>query len=373
MRITWHSHSPVASTGYGTPSALWLPALKAMGHDVTASAFTGQHMDFTWQGIKVVSTDDGQFGATRLRALTKNADVLITLMDVWVYPPALIDSLKLPALNWFPVDTSPLSVLDERYFRHSKATPVAMSEHGGRMLTEAGIDGTAIPYAFDPAVFYPDDGDRQAARAGAGLDGLFAIGANAANIDRKAWPELLQAYARLWREHPGQVILLANTTLPGPGPAPAGALSLLAITRRLGLPDAAVRWIPAGTMDQPALASWYRSLDVLSACSFAEGFGLPIAEAEACGTPVIVTAAPPASTEIGLPGRHVACEPAWQQSHQAWWHRPSVTALHEALEDAYAHRSDRAQASAAAAAHAKRYELGNVAPLWAALLERTAR
>ena len=40
------------------------------------------------------------------------------------------------------------------------------------------------------------------------------------------------------------------------------------------------------------MAGWYRSLDVLSACSYGEGFGLPILEAQACGSPAIVTDAP---------------------------------------------------------------------------------
>lgn len=335
-----------------------------MGHEVIASAFQGHPAGQPdYQGIPVRNTDDGKCGGTRLAGLAAvvKPDMIITLMDIWALPP---DALRFPAVSWFPVDTDPLSVLDEQYLRHSRAFPVAMSEHGGRMLADAGVDGAAIPYACDPAVFSPDDADRAATRLEKGLDGTFAVGINAANVERKAWPEQLLAYARLWREHPGQVILLART-------APDGMTDLGAITRRLNLPGEAVRWITPGS-SQAELASWYRSLDVLSACSLAEGFCLPVLEAQACGVPVITTDAPPVSTEAGLPGRHAACEPAWNPVHKAWWYRPSPAAIHEALEAAFAARDDRAGASAAAAAHARRYAVSEIAPRWAALLEERA-
>ena len=190
---------------------------------------------------------------------------------------------------------------------------------------------------------------------------MFTVGINAAPVERKAWPEQLEAYARLWREHPGQVILLARTAGDGPP----------AIAASLGLPPEAIRWTAAQDTTQAQLASWYRSLDVLCACTHAEGFCLPVLEAQACGCPVITTDAPPVSTEAGLPGRHVACEPLWNPMHQAWWHRPKVAAIHEALEAAFADR-DRAGLSLAAAAHARKYAISEVAPLWAALLEERA-
>jgi len=365
MRLLWHSHSPAAPTGYGTPTALWLPALRDMGHEVTCSAFHGQTERTTsYQGIPVVNTDDGRYGATRLAELAKatKPDIIVTLMDIWALPPGVTDSLRIPAVNWIPVDTDPLSTLDEQYFRRNRGFPVAMSEHGGRMLAAAGLDGAAIPYAYDPAVFHPDAADRVRARRDAGLDGKFAVGINATPVERKAWPEQLEAYARLWREHPGDVILLARTSP-----------SVQGIARDLGLPPEAIRWTAPGDTGQAGLASWYRTLDVLSACTYAEGFCLPVLEAQACGTPAIVTDAPPVSTETGLPGRHVACEPLWNPMHQAWWHRPSVTALHEALEAAYAApASERAAASTAAAAHARKYAISAVAPWWAALLEERA-
>jgi glycosyltransferase involved in cell wall biosynthesis len=354
------------STGYGTPTALWLPKLRELGHEVTAAAVRGQPQEVSlYRGIPVLNADDGKFGATVVAGIAEAcaADVIITLMDVWVFDPGALDSAGRTG-HWMPVDTTPLSVLDRKYLEGSRAVPVAMSQYGARTLGEAGFPALCVPYAFDPQVFYPDEADRKETRARLGLDGLYVIGINAANVERKAWPEQLAAYARLWREHPGQVVLLANVSQSGPVP-------VAAIAAQLGLPDEAIQWSVPGLMDQAALASWYRALDVLSAATYAEGFGLPVAEAQACGTPVIVTDAPPLSTETGLPGRKAACEPVWT-FHRAWWHRPSVSALHEALEDAYSARGERGKDSAIAVEHAAQYAVDAVAPLWEPVLEQVA-
>ena len=44
-----------------------------------------------------------------------------------------------------------------------------------------------------------------------------------------------------------------------------------------------------GLIDEEAMATWYNGLDVLSLCSYGEGFGLPLIEAQSCGIPVITT------------------------------------------------------------------------------------
>ena len=41
MKILWHSNSPWARTGYGTQTALWVPRLAELGHEIAISAFHG--------------------------------------------------------------------------------------------------------------------------------------------------------------------------------------------------------------------------------------------------------------------------------------------------------------------------------------------
>jgi glycosyltransferase involved in cell wall biosynthesis len=76
----------------------------------------------------------------------------------------------------------------------------------------------------------------------------------------------------------------------------------------------------AGTLDDSRLAAHYRGAIALAMPSFYEGFGLPMVEAMACGTPVLasnVTALP----EIAGPGNALLVDPARE------------AAIREALDD----------------------------------------
>ena len=74
-----------------------------------------------------------------------------------------------------------------------------------------------------------------------------------------------------------------------------GGQDLEAVAENLGITDC-VRAVDqyryhGGLVQASDLKDWYGALDVLSCCSFGEGFGLPIMEAQACGVPVITTRA----------------------------------------------------------------------------------
>ena len=56
----------------------------------------------------------------------------------------------------------------------------------------------------------------------------------------------------------------------------------LGITAAVGFPDSYC--YDLGMIAEEAMASWYNGLDVLSLCSYGEGFGLPLIEAQACGS-----------------------------------------------------------------------------------------
>ena len=68
--------------------------------------------------------------------------------------------------------------------------------------------------------------------------------------------------------------------------------------------------------------------------------------------------------EPGLLARKVACKPIWNDMYHAYWHKPSVTKLHEALEDAFAKR----ERDPAIAEYVKKYTVDSVAPQWEAIL-----
>ena len=57
----------------------------------------------------------------------------------------------------------------------------------------------------------------------------------------------------------------------------------LGITAAVGYPDSYS--YDMGMITPEQMASWYNGLDILSLCSYGEGFGLPLIEAQACGGP----------------------------------------------------------------------------------------
>ena len=359
-RIAWLSSSPRKLNGYGVPTALWLPVLAKMGHQVTALTFD-QEEDDTWEGVPVKGTDQANdwLAAYQLAAsAAAQADLLIMLMDPWAIPPTLVRDLPCQVAAWFPVDCSPLSRLDRKWFAESGAYPVPMSEWGAQVLDDAGFQSWPIPYAYDPGVFHVDWQARDALRTAAGLDGKHVVGINAGNTARKGWPEMLAAYARFWHTHHDAVVLHANVTTGGDGP------DLLAIKAALDLPPQAITW----TKDIPpdGMADWYRVLDVYLNGSYGEGFCLPLVEAQACGVPVICTGIPPMDCEAGKLGRHVRHQFRWTELHKSAWQTPIIADMFTALQESR-HRNST-QTGRISTYVQERYAVGTVAPLWAELI-----
>ena len=117
-------------------------------------------------------------------------------------------------------------------------------------------------------------------------------------------------------------------------------------------------WLGELSDTETQIAAWYRGLDILSLCSYAEGFGLPIVEAKACGTPVITTKCS-SMEELNPDGIQVDGEPFFNGVHRAWWIRPSIAGMVRALEEAYERRNEVDRVKLRESVHP--YEVGVVA------------
>lgn len=329
-------------SGYGQQVRLLAPRLRAMGHDVAISAFSGlSGSSIDWDGMRVYPAGDYEFGIDVLihHAADHQADVVITLMDFWKLSPIAPQLRSMRVLAWLASDCEPMSRMDQDVLNRSGAIPVAMSRFGQRNIQAAFADIPApryAPHAVDTAVFRPPE-DRAALRAELHPDDAFLIGICAANRDatRKGFPEQFEAFARFHAEHPDSR-LMVHTKVRSPT-----GFHLDQMAARMGIGDAVVfsdqYAQTAGVMTSEIMADWFGCLDVLSNCSYAEGFGVPIIEAQACGTPVIVTEGS-AMTELAEYGWTVKGQPFWNPMHEAWWTRPDVSRIAEAYEKAYKER-----------------------------------
>lgn len=346
MRILWVSNAPWAATGYGNQTDLIVPRLQRLGHEVAVFAFYGlQGGMITVNGTKVYPSGLLHWGNDLIRPHAKafGAQLVVSFMDVWVqeYWGKRLAEEKILFAPWTPVDQSP--VPDLVVEKLSGATAVlAMSEFGARELAQAGVHPvTTIPCGVDMDVFRPVP--QREARARLGLpDHRFIIGMVAKNTgvpSRKCFVEQLLAFSRFARKHSDAVLYLHTVTS-----AYDGGLDLEQLARQVGL-----RWgenvIGANQYrllmgyTGMQMADVYNSLDVLSAASMAEGFGIPIVEAQACGTPVVTTACT-SMPELTLGGWMVQRTHPFWTALGGWTAQPDVEELAQRYEEAYDARHD---------------------------------
>ena len=355
IRILWASNSPWDTSGYGTQTALFAPRIRDLGHEMVLFANYGlQGSVSEWQGIPVLPRGWDDHGNDIITAHCRYAepDLVIVLNDAWPHSAEVFR--QIPAAFWMPVDTTQIDGLgpvpalaagDEKFLRESGSIPIAMSRHGERLLKAAGFSETLlVPHGADVQVFSPPE-DRDALREKWKVSGRFVIGIAAANKDgvRKGLPEQFAAFARFRRTHDDALLLVHSMVK-----FPTSQLDLERLAFRLGIRDS-VRFTDqyaqvAGLMRSQHMAELYGICDVFSNCSFAEGFGIPVIEAQACGTPAVVTDCS-AMTELKGPGWMVQGEPFWNPVHEAWWVKPSITGITRAYEKAYRGAASRRQAA----------------------------
>ena len=337
-RLIWHSCAPWAPSGYGTQTAIWIQELTKMGHEVLVSAYWGLSGAPTqWNGITILPGFGANYCSTSLSQHCKavQPDLVITLGDVWVLDHNLLR--EMPVAHWLPSDCRPMSSADANVVNASGAQLIAMSRFGEARFTAAGFRPLYVPHGIELDVFKPPaDRDELRAAFGLGKD-TFAVGINGANNDaiRKALPEQMLAFAKFHATHPDSLLSIHT------GVHQDGGQDLEALAENLGITDcvqAVDQYRYHGGLVQPSdLNDWYGALDVLSCCSYGEGFGLPIMEAQACSVPVITTRAS-SMEELNPLGIQVGGEPFWNGVHKAWWVKPSIPEMVAAFERSYAER-----------------------------------
>ena len=343
MRLIVHSNAPWNRSAYGKQTALLVPRLAALGHEIAAIAapytFGGTVLEH--DGIPVIPCARDTAGTDVFTANYEHfkADLCITLCDPFGLMKCAEDMAKINVAMHFPVDCNPLGEGDVYVLRESQAIPVAMSQFGTQVLRSEGCDPLYAPHCVDTGIYRP--GDKMAFRdtvPGIGPDS-FVVGMVAMNRDlnRKGWGETLLAFSRFHARHPDSWLALHTSPVNNPG------LNLKAMAERLGI-GAVTTWPDSycydlGIITEEQMAIWYNGLDILSLCSYGEGFGLPLIEAQACAVPVVTTDAS-AMSELCGGGWLVSGTPFWAPGHNAWWKRPDADDIEAAYEAAYQARED---------------------------------
>lgn len=366
MDILWHSNAPWVATGYGVQTGLMAPLVNQK-HRVTISAFyglEGNQLDFN--GITVLPGEQGTYGNEYVRAHASKAfggdirgGLVLSLMDVWVLATDVWKMMRSAA--WVPVDHEPVPPLVRQYFVESGAVPIAMSRFGQEQLGD--LDALYAPHGVDTSkdAFHPVPRDEARRRSNLPRD-AFVVGvvaANKGNPSRKCFPEIIRAF-KIFREHHDDAVLYMHTELNSKAGVP-----LNQIFEHLGMDPAYVyatdqmRYL-YNPLPPRQMASMFSAFDVLVNTAAGEGFGIPILEAAACGTPAIVTDFS-AMPEVAGVGWRVQGRPSWT-GQGAYQSIPIIEEIVDALEKAYAMpRAAMKELRADARRHAEGYDAQKVA------------
>lgn len=341
MKLVWQSNSPWNNSGYGKQTALFVPRIASLGHEIVIAApysFGGNILE--WEGFKVLPNVRDTAGNDTILQNHDFHDADLTI--VFADPFGLLKSARglsqIPLAFWFPVDVSPLGEGDVTVLRESLGIPVAMSRFGQRVLCGEGADPLYVPHGVDTEIYSPGDGTYRDSLPGV-TDATFVIGLCAMNRDphRKGFFEQLAAFAAFHRRHPDSHLAIHSAPVATPGLNLSGMAARLGISRAVSFPEAYL--YDMGMITEQQMAAWYNGLDVLSLCSYGEGFGLPLIEAQACGIPVITTDAS-ATAELCGAGWTVSGTPFWANGHGACWTRPDTADIEQAYEMAFQAREN---------------------------------
>lgn len=338
MRVLLSSNAPWCRTGYGVQVASLLPRLARLGvvgkpENIAVFAWFGVQGGLTQWGPHAVYPGHGHpYGSDVIGKHARHfgADVVITLIDAWTQEGVaerVAPSLWVP---WFPVDTEPASprVLAAL---EGAAKPVVYSRFGEQMLRDAGMPCAYVPHGLEPDVYkvLPED-EAQVFREQVfrGAPHVTVMVAANKGFDRKAFQVNLRAWQAFAEEEPGALLYIhTDPTTEAQGVDIQALVEALGLEGRVMYPDRYSYYLgyPAEYM-----AMLYNAADVLLASSMTEGFGIPIIEAQACGTPVIVTdfASMP---ELCRWGTAVTPADVYWTGLNSWWAWPDWRGIRDAL------------------------------------------
>jgi glycosyltransferase involved in cell wall biosynthesis len=387
------SNSPYTPTGYGVQAGYLVDRLKRDGVNVAALSNFGLEgangiletpfgkIPHYARGYEAYSNDVMAMNHAHHVGQVKNSgkpnlnDVLFTLYDVWVFKGKVLDNIPKIA-SWTPLDHITIPPLVLEWLKRPNVTPIAMSPHGKRQMEENGLECEYVPHAVDTKVFKPTYKINGVdTRKYMGLDDNdFIVGMNAANkasglIHRKAFAENIMAFSIFAKNRPDAKLYLHTDPFGA-----AGGWNLFILCESLGIKPEQILFPDMADykygISQEVLAAFYTAMDVMLTPSFGEGFGVPTVEAQACGTRVVGSNWAATPGLVSADSWLVEGQPAWDAGQNAWWQTPSIPAIVEALEAAYAVRGVKSEKSVE---FAKQFDVETVwdehwLPVWKKLL-----
>ena len=312
MKIIYHSAVPWVHTGYATCTEEIATRLHNGDHEVAIQSLSSVHnKPIWWYGDDAdceldrrmrVFPSDREFGIKQVKKHFDqfNADIYFTHFDTWMKETRhIIPQMEIPYISYVIVDHKPAPDAVIQQVSDAVET-IAMSRFAKNELEKKGVRPLQIPHGVDTSQYYPlTGGDKPtdievdthtASRESryVDLDDTFLFGMVAANHGaRKNIPNHLEAFNEFLNNVDDSAVLYIHTTQNSPN-----GYDLYHVSNEVGIPDKNLIWARTedyGDVGNDYLNKWYNAFDVLLNCSFGESWGLTITEAQAAGTPAIVS------------------------------------------------------------------------------------
>lgn len=281
------SDSPAIQSGLGRVTRELAGRMSADGVDVAVAGWFDIHADIdqafdfpVYPAMKVPE----QSLAPLLETFRPN--VVLAIGDPWDFKWLAAQRAK--GTSWqlagyLNIEGAPLPLACERILDGFDVI-VTTSEFGAQTIGRPGVH--AVHHGVDPMVFRPM-GQRVGDFGGHKLVETFFVLLNGQNTVRKNFPVALRGFAK-FAQGKSDVLLYANTkAITGPDDSPGP--NLLQTVVNLGMADTGqIQFNPENqgplqTISDVRLNQVYNMATVLLVTSWAEGFGLPVLEAQAVG------------------------------------------------------------------------------------------
>jgi len=287
-RILWVGESPARDTGLGRLSRELLGRL-SKHFDAACLACHHNERDWAPEGapyrLYPPGGDGTGRGALGPAASDFRPDVIVAAGDPWMIDWVFDAPLGLPTVGYLTLDGRPLHQRWQELMGRMSHT-VVCSSFAESVVREAGVPVpvSVVPLGVNPAVFRPLPRDALTRVPRALLD-RFVVGFVGRNQPRKQIPILVEAFAEFARGKEDAFLYLHASCRDVGWDLPA-LLDRFALRGKAGFPR---DLMPAQGVADEVLAQVYSLFSILALPSTSEGFGLPILEGMACGTPVVAT------------------------------------------------------------------------------------
>ena len=334
MRILWHSVAPWIKTGYGTQTEIFTRRIRdLLGHDVAISTWTMRGGLMKYEDFTIYPGARDSFGNDIIARHARhfNAELVVTLTDSFVFLPGA--TRNIPWVAWTPVDHDPVPPGVVSALKSGYSVPVAYSRFGEQKMREAGLAPLYVPHACHPTFFEPVT--KRQARRNLGLPQdayiIGMVGINQSAPNRKSYPQSLEAFQRFRNKRPDAFLYLHTRLRSGIGLDLEHLIEHLNIDQNsFQVPDSYELLLG---QSESVLRDVYSAIDVFLCPYMGEGFGIPIIEAQASGTPIVGTNFS-TMPELCFFGELVEGEP-YYTTQSSFQRVPSVDEIVDGLEKVY--------------------------------------